>query len=80
MLLIKSWIIDPTLVFIKNLSINLYLSIFVYLNFLIKNMGFDINNKIKKRKFMTIFKETSLFILGVLPLIMLYYLLCQTIL
>lgn len=80
MLLIKAWIIDPALVFIKNLSINLYLSIFVYLNFLIKNMGFDINNKIKKRKFMAIFKETSLFILGVLPLIMLYYLLCQTIL
>lgn len=75
MLLIKAWIIDPLWVFISNLSINLYLAFFVYLNFLIKNLGFDINNKKKKRKPKKIFKETALFILAISPLFMLYFLL-----
>lgn len=77
MLLIKAWIIDPVWVFLKHLAINLYLSLFVYLNFLIKNLGFDINNKIKRRRPKVIFRETALFILGTLPIVMLYYFLCQ---
>jgi len=75
MLLLRAWALDPLWVFIRHLSINLYLSFFVYLNFLIKNLGFDINNKKKKRKPKKIFKETALFILAISPLFMLYFLL-----
>jgi len=75
MLLIKAWIIDPVWVFLKHLAINLYLSLFVYLNFLIKNLGFDINNKKKKRKPRKILKETTLLILAISPMFMLYFLL-----
>lgn len=80
MLLIKAWVTDPIWVFIKNLSINLYLTMFVYLNFLMRNLGFNVYNKRKNRKPKVILIETSIFILAISPLFMIYYLLCQAIL
>jgi hypothetical protein len=80
MLLIKAWITDPVWVFIKNLSINLYLTMFVYLNFLMRNLGFNVYNKRKSRKLKVVLIQTTIFILAISPLFMLYYLLCQTIL
>jgi hypothetical protein len=75
MLLIKAWVTDPVWVFIKNLSINLYLMMFVYLNFLMRNLGFNVYNKRKSRKLKVVFIETIVFILAISPLFMLYFLL-----
>jgi hypothetical protein len=75
MLLIKAWVVDPVWVFIKNLSINLYLTMFVYLNFLLRNLGFNVYNKRRKRKPKEILIETIVFILAISPIPMIYFLL-----
>jgi len=73
MLLIRAWITDPILVFLKNLSVNIYLYIFIYINILMKNLGFDINNKYQKRPFRKTIRDSIFFFLYISPLIMIYF-------
>jgi len=75
MLLIKAYILDPVFVFIRALLINIYLSTFAYINFIIKNLGINMNNKIRKRKPSVIVQESFMVLLSISPLIMLYYIL-----
>jgi hypothetical protein len=75
MLLIKAYILDPVFVFVRALSINIYLSTFAYINFIIKNLGINMNNKIRKRKPSVIVQESLIVLLAISPLIMLYFIL-----
>jgi hypothetical protein len=75
MLLIKAYILDPVFVFVRALSINIYLSTFAYINFIIKNLGINMNNKIRKRKPSVIVQESFIVLLAISPLIMLYFIL-----
>jgi hypothetical protein len=75
MLLIKAYILDPVFVFTRALLINIYLSAFSYINFIIKNLGINMNNKIRKRKPLIIVQESFIVLLAISPLIMLYFIL-----
>lgn len=75
MLLIKAYILDPVFVFIRTLSINVYLFTFSYINFIIKNLGININNKMRKRKPFVIVKESIVACVATSIPVMIYYLL-----
>lgn len=74
MLLIKAYITDPLFVFIRTLSINLYLSMFSYINFIIRNLGINMNNKMRKRKPILVIKESFIACIAILiPFIIMIY-------
>ncbi len=74
MLLVKAYLIDPMVVFVRTLSVNIYLTIFLYINFVMKNLGISINNTFKKRRPVIIIKETFIATIAIGIPIMLYFL------
>ena len=75
MLLIKAYITDPIFVFLRTLMVNLYLTFFIYINFIIRNLGINMNNKFRKRKPFVIVKESLMAFVAISLPIMLYYIL-----
>ena len=75
MLLIKAYITDPIFVFLRTLMVNLYLTFFIYINFIIRNLGINMNNKFRKRKPFIIIKESLMALVAISLPIMLYYIL-----
>jgi len=75
MLLIKAYITDPIFVFLRTLVVNLYLTFFIYINFIIRNLGINMNNKFRKRKPFVIVKESLMAFVAMSFPIMLYYIL-----
>ena len=75
MLLIKAYITDPIFVFLRTLVVNLYLTFFIYINFIIRNLGINMNNKFRKRKPFVIVKESLMAFVAISLPIMLYYIL-----
>lgn len=72
MLLVKAYILDPMIVFFRTLAINIYLTTFLYINFILKNLGFGIDNRFKKRKPIVIIKESIVVAIAISVPIMIY--------